>query len=478
MKTNINNIYDLELYLRTEIQQTIEQSLNKNTEYQNIDFLRDIFKYEYNEFSNFIKEELFYYTLKLLITEITLIYDSKGDGFVDIKESIASKLIDDDEKIDDDIDKKTSDIKSIINSHYSYSSREIDSNKSLSNKYKQLSTKSNLVEYHLSSDKNTLQKLDILSYAYLIEDLNTYFNEHFFINDLSFLYKVANKNKYLLSFEDYLSYLSNTLAKENNIFNHCINLRDTILIRDSKKTKNYFRILKSIESKYNEYIKDINLMIKNKDSNYDKELLTVLFDNFLFNNFFSSLDNNIFDYLSKEIDLMYIFDKQKCQSINKSYDIIKSQNILFNINFLKLMMLYNINLHQLIDKASSLEFIIFRDDINLTINSTRFGYTSRIFLEQFLLVIFDIFWDYYISVGEILNTIIHVETENDMAYLDELIKFTYKLLCNKNYHCRSYSEINLTKLTDTKYRKSQCLLISYLFLSTIHQKAFYNLHFE
>lgn len=470
MKITIKNIGDLELYLLNGIHQIIEQSLNKNTEYQNIDFVRDIFKDEYNDFSNFIKEELLVYTLKILITEIMQIYDSKDDEFVDIRKSIASKLADNDEKIDDP--------NPIINSHYSYSSREINSNESLSNKYKQFNTKSNLVDYHLSPDKNTLQKLDLLSYSYLVEDLNTTFDEHFFINDLSFLYKVENKNSYLLSFEDYLSYLSNTLAKENNIFNHCINLRDTILIKDSKKAKNYFRVLKSIESKYNEYIKDINLMIKNKKSNYDKALLTVQFDNFLYNNFFSSLDNNLFDYLSKEIDLMYIFDKQKCHSINKSYDIIKSQNILFNINFLKLMMLYNIDLHQLIDKASNLEFIIFRDDINLTISPTRFGYTFRILLEQFLLLIFDIFWDYYISVGEILNTIIYDETENDIDYLDALIKFTYELLLNKNYHCHSYSEINLTKLTDTKYRKSQCLLISYLFLSTIHQKAFYNLHFE
>ena len=189
MKITIKNIGDLELYLLNGIHQIIEQSLNKNTEYQNIDFVRDIFKDEYNDFSNFIKEELLVYTLK---------------------------LADNDEKIDDP--------NPIINSHYSYSSREINSNESLSNKYKQFNTKSNLVDYHLSPDKNTLQKLDLLSYSYLVEDLNTTFDEHFFINDLSFLYKVENKNSYLLSFEDYLSYLSNTLAKENNIFNHCIKI--------------------------------------------------------------------------------------------------------------------------------------------------------------------------------------------------------------------------------------------------------------
>ena len=101
MKITIKNIGDLELYLLNGIHQIIEQSLNKNTEYQNIDFVRDIFKDEYNDFSNFIKEELLVYTLKILITEIMQIYDSKDDEFVDIRKSIASKLADNDEKIDD-----------------------------------------------------------------------------------------------------------------------------------------------------------------------------------------------------------------------------------------------------------------------------------------------------------------------------------------------------------------------------------------
>lgn len=477
MQTNINEI-KLELFLRNKINQNIELSLSKNIEYKNLHLIKIMFKDKTDDFFNFIREQLFEYTLRLLIIEVVQLTDLTSGDLIDIEESIATQLIDKNTEELDSINK-------ILNEHYAYSYREINLNTSIKNAYKTFNTLTNLVDYHTSSDNDYLQKLDLLSLGYLTNDLKTKFDKNYFINELSFLYKIENQKQYLMSSKDYLSYLSNTLSKDNNLFSHCINLRDTILSKDPKKTKNYARLLKSVESKYNEYIENINLIIQNTNLETEKILLKAQFDNFLYNNFFFSLDNDLFDYLSKNIDLKDIINKNDSQYINESYNIIKEQHTLFNTNFLKLMMFFNVDLNQLIDKTSSLEFIIFnKKNINSVLETTTLGFSFHILLDELFILIFDIFWNYYTSVGEILSTIINnnfkssLDEETKFDYLEELIKSVYKLLNKFNYHRQPYSKINITNQRDINHRKNYSLLISYLLLSTIHQKSFYNLHFE
>lgn len=423
---------------------------------------------------SFIKDKLYTYTLRILVSELSMIFACENKDFIDTTETIAQIIADNEKIVFDDID-----IRNIKYSNHRPVNRELNTNTNLKESFVNLNIQDSL-NGDLKAKYNTYT-IDLLSFDYLVNDFNSQFNYYYFLNDINLLYKTdadIGEQKYLSSSDKYSSYLLNNLSKERNIFNLCTNLKKTVLSNDSKKSKNYPRVFKSIGEKYNKYVKEINILIKNAPSKYDQILLKSQFDNFLFNDFFSSLNSNLFAYLFDDVDLLYMLNIKSNINNLKSNDIFKIQNNLFNINFLKMLMLFDINLNDLVNNTAYLGLDVFRNDIPHYPLSINLGYQTLKYANDILYYFFDILWSYYTSVGSILNEIINEEyiVSNSYAdHIEKLLKIVYSLLENEPNIYNDFSTIDLSSISKDK---NKYLLISYLFTSTIHQKAFYNLHFE
>lgn len=416
----------------------------------------------------FIKEKLYTYTLRLLISELSMISACENGDFVNTTETIAQIIADNEKMAYDDTNIKYSNQRPV--------SRELNSNTNL----KKIFVKLNIQD-SLTGNLKANYPIDLLSFDYLINDFNSKFSYHYFLNDINFLYKNDNhisEQVYLLSSDKYSSYLLNNLSKKRNIFNLCTNLKNTILSNDPRKSKNYSRVLESVGTNYNKHVKEINKLIKSTPSKYDRLLLKSQFNNFLFNDFFSSINSNLFAYLFDDVDLLYMLNIKSDINNLKSNDIFKIQNNLFNINFLKILMLFDINLNDLVNNTAYLGLDVFKNDIPHYPLSINQGYEILRYANDILYYFFDILWSYYTSVGSILNKIInekYITSNSHVDHIDKLQNIIYSLLEDEPKIDSSFSTIDLSSISKDK---NKCLLISYLFTSTIHQKAFYNLHFE
>lgn len=416
----------------------------------------------------FIKEKLYTYTLRLLISELSMISACENGDFVNTTETIAQIIADNEKMAYDDTNIKYSNQRPV--------SRELNSNTNL----KKIFVKLNIQD-SLTGNLKANYPIDLLSFDYLINDFNSKFSYHYFLNDINFLYKNDNhisEQVYLLSSDKYSSYLLNNLSKKRNIFNLCTNLKNTILSNDPRKSKNYSRVLESVGTNYNKHVKEINKLIKSTPSKYDRLLLKSQFNNFLFNDFFSSINSNLFAYLFDDVDLLYMLNIKSDINNLKSNDIFKIQNNLFNINFLKILMLFDINLNDLVNNTAYLGLDVFKNDIPHYPLSINQGYEILRYANDILYYFFDILWSYYTSVGSILNKIInekYIISNSHVDHIDKLQNIIYSLLEDEPKIDSSFSTIDLSSISKDK---NKCLLISYLFTSTIHQKAFYNLHFE
>lgn len=416
----------------------------------------------------FIKEKLYTYTLRLLISELSMISACENGDFVNTTETIAQIIADNEKMAYDDTNIKYSNQRPV--------SRELNSNTNL----KKIFVKLNIQD-SLTGNLKANYPINLLSFDYLINDFNSKFSYHYFLNDINFLYKNDNdisEQVYLLSSDKYSSYLLNNLSKKRNIFNLCTNLKNTILSNDPRKSKNYSRVLESVGTNYNKHVKEINKLIKSTPSKYDRLLLKSQFNNFLFNDFFSSINSNLFAYLFDDVDLLYMLNIKSDINNLKSNDIFKIQNNLFNINFLKILMLFDINLNDLVNNTAYLGLDVFKNDIPHYPLSINQGYEILRYANDILYYFFDILWSYYTSVGSILNKIInekYIISNSHVDHIDKLQNIIYSLLEDEPKIDSSFSTIDLSSISKDK---NKCLLISYLFTSTIHQKAFYNLHFE
>lgn len=419
----------------------------------------------------FIKGKLYTYTLRLLISELSMISACENGDFVNTTETIAQIIADNEKMAYDDTNIKYSNQRPV--------SRELNSNTNLKKIFVKLNIQDSLTG-NLKANYHTYP-IDLLSFDYLINDFNSKFSYHYFLNDINFLYKNDNdisEQVYLLSSDKYSSYLLNNLSKKRNIFNLCTNLKNTILSNDPRKSKNYSRVLESVGTNYNKHVKEINKLIKSTPSKYDRLLLKSQFNNFLFNDFFSSINSNLFAYLFDDVDLLYMLNIKSDINNLKSNDIFKIQNNLFNINFLKILMLFDINLNDLVNNTAYLGLDVFKNDIPHYPLSINQGYEILRYANDILYYFFDILWSYYTSVGSILNKIInekYIISNSHVDHIDKLQNIIYSLLEDEPKIDSSFSTIDLSSISKDK---NKCLLISYLFTSTIHQKAFYNLHFE
>ncbi len=473
------NIEDI---IREEIMIVIHDSLQKH-EYYSKTYIN---KYNvYNDcFFEFIIDNLIRYTINLLYIESMMVAETETDEMSKIENTIVSHLIEEDEVV--------SEIKNIINEHHTYAKRELNTNEKIKKYFNEIIQSGILDEnpnakYDLKYKNKIFNNYNILSLEYLINDLNTSSDTYYFINDLSFLYYLAVDKKYLSSSKEYNSIMVQFYSKKQNTIKFAFKCRDQIREANkkngnkNKNAKNYSRSFDYFINHYNKNLDKINEIINATNiSKYEKVLLKTQFDNYVFNNFYSSLDSGLFDYLSNNINLIpLLYYKSQSKELYSSYTITVMQKTLFFTNLLRLLMLYNIDLEQLSFNCSPFTSQRFDDSDRLSLKNARNGFVQLVTYDQLLLLIFDILYKYFIRVGEIIASLMpNDENKSKENYIDEL----YDLIDNvsslsKKNNNSNYKKISSVLPNGSKFSMKQQLLISYLFISTINQKPFYNINF-
>lgn len=472
----------LEKYIRELILNNIKDAVRKNTTYQHKDYIYQLIEdnyYMYCEYPNIINyflDKFLVYILNILAIELCQLNDDEYEDMINIKEDWIDKIKDKDDYIDEnDENEKQEHIKEVYNQKYNQCLTYLNKNKEINSIFSKLAKKINKISTHLSADKRNYQILDILSTKYLLDDLNTAFDDAYFLNDMGFLFKNINQDYFPYSLNKYLSFIVYKSRLKRNIFTISEHIKELALHKEITKSKNYIREIKSLENKYNSYIKEINNIFNDENlSKYDSLVLKSLFDNFLNNDFFSSLDSELFCYLTNKIDMVYLYNHTDLADTLELMDKFKIEEMNFNINIIKLFMIFNINLNELINNSLNTELVIFSRN-NQVLCSAKDGFVYKCQIQNLLALIFEILWNFYILAGEIISTIMNSYFADD-SY-DKKLKCVYELLQKKPSN-KKYGTITFSNLSNTFHKKSQSLLYAYLFLSKIHQNIFYNLHYE
>lgn len=253
-------------------------------------------------------------------------------------------------------------------------------------------------------------------------------------------------------------------------------------INDSGKNIN--RGFSMINKLYNEYIGDYNIILESYNEKSDKEKLVVnyiLFNSLLHNRFFKSLKSStVYNKILMETDLKRVYN---FASINELDTMILKRDI-FNIDFLKMLMLFDIDLNEMEQKSYIIDkgpkSICSRVDMlylnfNLRGESTYDQYTNDLVYKLIYKILCRVF------CGE-LNTLLKDILDDASISIKELVELYYDTNTSTfepvDNHCYNidYHMDELDLKPNSDFIKSNSyindFIISFLLFSNCYNRKF------
>lgn len=165
--------------------------------------------------------------------------------------------------------------------------------------------------------------------------------------------KDAPRSSLPISFFPYIGYTHTAFTRFHSPFKktNTYLANNPILDGDDKNYNERFETLVKI---YNKEIDEINSLLSNAAQTppYTIEANRFLFNNFLHADFISSLDSDLFDTFSFKIHILDLKNSPNKNEAGSPYDYVKSDEALFLLRLLEMMMSFDINLIDIQDRSA------------------------------------------------------------------------------------------------------------------------------